>query len=76
MPRFGGNISLSAAVLLVALVYPTGSVFAQGPAPSSESERPNIIYILLDDTGFSDIGAYGSEISTPHIDASARDGLR
>lgn len=76
MPRFGGNISLSVAVLLVALVYSTGSVFAQEPAPSSESERPNIIYILLDDTGFSDIGAYGSEISTPHIDALARDGLR
>jgi hypothetical protein len=30
---------------------------------------PNIVYILLDDTGFSDIGCYGSMIETPNIDA-------
>ena len=38
--------------------------------------RPNIIIILADDMGFSDLGCYGSEISTPNIDQLAADGLR
>lgn len=38
--------------------------------------RPNIVIILADDLGFSDIGCYGSEISTPAIDSLAQDGLR
>lgn len=38
--------------------------------------RPNIIIILSDDMGYSDIGCYGSEIETPHLDALAANGLR
>lgn len=38
--------------------------------------RPNIIVILADDMGFSDIGCYGSEIETPQLDALAADGLQ
>lgn len=38
--------------------------------------RPNIVLIMADDMGFSDIGCYGGEIKTPHIDSLARDGLR
>ncbi len=38
--------------------------------------RPNIIVILADDMGYSDIGCYGGEIETPHIDALAENGLR
>jgi arylsulfatase len=37
---------------------------------------PNIITIILDDVGFSDLGCYGSEIPTPHMDALAASGLR
>jgi arylsulfatase len=37
---------------------------------------PNIVVILVDDMGFSDIGCYGSEIPTPHLDALAKNGLR
>jgi len=40
------------------------------------STRPNIIVVLVDDMGFSDLGCYGSEIETPHIDALAAGGLR
>lgn len=40
------------------------------------AERPNVIVILVDDMGFSDIGCYGSEIPTPHLDALAAGGLR
>ncbi|MBT2720568.1 sulfatase-like hydrolase/transferase [Bacillus sp. ISL-46] len=39
-------------------------------------KKPNIVYIVLDDIGFSDLGTYGSEIKTPNIDKLAADGLR
>src|SRR5436190_1868833 len=38
--------------------------------------RPNIVVILVDDMGFSDIGCYGSEIPTPNLDKLAANGLR
>ena len=38
--------------------------------------RPNIVVILVDDMGFSDIGCYGSEIPTPNLDKLAHDGVR
>jgi arylsulfatase A-like enzyme len=47
------------------------SVFAQ---PSSGGQRPNFLLIMGDDFGYSDIGAFGSEISTPNLDAIAKDG--
>lgn len=40
------------------------------------ADQPNIIYIMSDDMGFSDIGCYGSEIKTPNLDSLAADGLR
>lgn len=44
--------------------------------PNASPQRPNVLLILADDLGWSDIGCYGGEISTPNIDALARDGLR
>jgi arylsulfatase A-like enzyme len=41
-----------------------------------ETKRPNIVVILCDDMGFSDVGCFGSEIETPHIDAIADKGIR
>src|SRR5439155_18701807 len=38
--------------------------------------RPNILLILADDLGFSDLGCYGGEIATPNLDRLATDGLR
>jgi len=38
--------------------------------------RPNIVLIMSDDMGYSDIGCYGSEIDTPHLDGLAAGGLR
>lgn len=38
--------------------------------------RPNIVVILTDDMGFSDLGCYGGEIATPHLDRLAAEGLR
>jgi arylsulfatase A-like enzyme len=39
-------------------------------------EQPNVVMIMADDMGYSDIGCYGGEIPTPHIDALADGGLR
>lgn len=39
-------------------------------------QSPNIVLILCDDMGFSDLGCYGSEIQTPNIDKLAQEGIR
>jgi arylsulfatase len=46
------------------------------PCLTSAAPRPNIVVILVDDMGFSDIGCYGSEIPTPNLDKLAATGLR
>jgi arylsulfatase len=45
-------------------------------APAAEPPRPNVIVILSDDMGFSDLGCYGGEIATPNLDNLAAGGLR
>ncbi|WP_039961526.1 arylsulfatase [Rhodopirellula europaea] len=46
------------------------------PGWSIADDRPNIVVIMVDDMGFSDIGLYGSEIPTPHLDALAANGAK
>lgn len=58
-------------LLLGGLLLFTGFLF-----PCSSAERPNIVLIMSDDMGFSDIGCYGSEIHTPNLDALAAGGVR
>ncbi|MGB7306616.1 MAG: sulfatase-like hydrolase/transferase, partial [Burkholderiaceae bacterium] len=38
--------------------------------------QPNVVLILCDDMGFSDIGCFGGEVQTPNLDALANNGLR
>ena len=38
--------------------------------------KPNILFVLLDDLGYSDLGCYGGEIETPNIDTLAKNGVR
>jgi arylsulfatase len=45
-------------------------------AAADAPRRPNIVIILGDDMGFSDMGSFGGEIKTPHLDSLARDGVR
>lgn len=42
----------------------------------AQAKRPNIILIVVDDMGYADLGAYGSEIRTPNLDRLATEGLR
>ncbi len=46
------------------------------PATETVTSPPNILLILVDDMGYSDLSCYGSEIATPHIDSLAYNGLR
>jgi arylsulfatase len=59
-------------LLGIALAF-GGALAADPPAPQG---RPSILLILADDLGFSDLGSYGSEISTPNLDRLASRGLR
>ena len=43
---------------------------------SRAAARPNVIVIMADDLGYSDLGCYGGEIETPHIDRLAEEGVR
>ncbi len=51
------------------------ALFIAAQAMAQEEMRPNILLILVDDMGYTDIGAYGSEIDTPNLDQLASDGL-
>ena len=48
----------------------------QGALLESAPPRPNIVLILVDDMGYSDIACYGGEVETPNIDRLAGRGLR
>jgi len=50
--------------------------FAWPTAGLLADERPNVLLILCDDLGYSDLGCYGGEIHTPNLDRLAADGMR
>lgn len=54
----------------------TLGVFTQTVSAKNAQTTPNIIVILADDMGFSDLGCYGGEILTPNIDSLANNGIR
>ncbi len=60
--------------LLLLLLTTVG--YAQAQTPSGGAKRPNIVIILADDMGYSDMGAFGSELHTPNMDALAMSGTR
>ena len=69
-------------VLLLFVAFAIGSIFyfkvAKGSKEvlATEDNRPNIILIMSDDMGYSDIGVYGGEIETPNLDYLADNGVR
>lgn len=65
--------SLKGAAAIFALTA-SSAVLAQAATPTAG--RPNIVVIVADDLGYSDLGAFGGEIRTPNLDALAKSGLR
>lgn len=52
------------------------AIFSLVVLAGTAAEKPNILIILADDLGFSDVGSYGGEIQTPNIDSLSNNGLR
>jgi len=63
---------------LLSLVYFFGCINFSSSTEEEEPEdnRPNILLIIGDDIGFSDLGCYGAEIQTPNLDRLSKNGLR
>ena len=70
--KFFVKIALISLVGLVLL----NSCTNQKSTPEKVNTRPNILLVVADDLGFTDLGCYGSEIKTPNIDALAQQGTR
>ncbi len=70
--RLGG--SRRAAIIILGALIAMAPARAQPAAPAPK--HPNIVILLADDWGFSDVGSFGSEIATPNIDALAHAGMR
>lgn len=65
-PGFGGRIGRTMA----------GSQNEWLTDPVAPPDAPNIVFVLVDDVGFSDIGCFGGEINTPNLDRLAAEGVR
>ena len=69
--KFESAKTIISKLALVVFACLIASAFAQ-----AESHPPNIVVILVDDLGYSDLGCYGGEIETPNLDRLAQSGLR
>src|SRR5829696_4933757 len=76
--RLPGQKVVAGAVLVAAAatIAIAGGAFTASAPTAQTDARPNIIVILVDDMGWSDIGPYGGEIPTPNLDALAARGVR
>ena len=63
----------TASAVLILLIAIAGEASTEEQPPPT---RPNILLIMADDLGFTDIGVFGGEIQTPNIDALAAEGVR
>ena len=63
-------------LLLTSLLAAGAAWPASAAQPPRADPRPNIVLIVADDMGYSDLGCFGSEIATPNLDALARGGVR
>jgi arylsulfatase len=71
--NINGRFLPSVAVSLIALL---GCTFSALAADQTAPAKPNILIILADDLGYSDIGCYGGEVQTPNLDKLAAGGVR
>ncbi len=73
--HFPGFAALTAVLSLTSALGATQAQ-AQGTPPTAQQQRPNILLIVADDLGYSDLGSYGGEIRTPVLDELAQEGVR
>ena len=59
------------ALATILICWPSASVLADTP-----KGKPNVLLVVADDMGYADLGSYGGEIRTPHLDALASRGIR
>ena len=62
--------------LIILTVLIAGRFLYIAPQAIAAADKPNIVIVMVDDMGFSDIGCYGAETETPHLDRLASNGLR
>ena len=66
--------------ILASLLVPVATLAigmqASHAAPASKAAKPNIVLIMADDLGYTDLGSYGSEIATPNLDKLADTGVK
>ena len=70
--RAGAQLGIS---LLAVLALASCAGKDESGEAAATAKRPNIVYILADDLGYADLGAFGGEIPTPNLDALARGGM-
>ncbi len=70
------NILIFKAIPFAVLVFSTNTYGSNGNETKEKSSRPNILIVLADDLGYSDIGCYGGEIQTPNLNRLAQEGIR
>lgn len=64
------------ATLLIPVATLALGIQAGHAAPPAKADRPNILLIMADDLGYTDLGSYGSEIATPNLDSLADSGVK
>lgn len=69
-----GEQKWSSSAIILALLLSTWSFGGNARPDEQEAPRPNILLIVADDLGYTDLGVYGSEIETPNLDELARGG--
>jgi arylsulfatase len=74
--RIINSQNLLRGAFVLALAASTVAAPSANPSAAGTGKRPNIVIILGDDLGYSDLGAFGGEIKTPNLDSLAMGGLR
>lgn len=71
------DLKVSRVIAWIGLLFGgMGCTLTSSDKDLTRKQRPNIVIIMVDDMGYSDIGCYGGEIQTPNIDQLAADGVR